>query len=127
MTLIRKILPQRDVDYEDTVSEPSSSSDGASETESNRKKDQNKKDKKKQAGESKQNSGSKYTHSRFSSNVEELEVDVDGEIDELQGTSNGKGKLGLNIDMTDVEVNEIKGMGEQGKQLVHMIEQNEKK
>ena len=126
MALIMKILPQREVDFEDTISEPSSSSDGNSESETNRKKDKNAKPKKKPTG-SHQNSGSKYSHSRFSSNVEELEVDVDGEIDEKHATSNGKDKLGLDIDMTDVEVNEIKGLGPQGKQLVHMIEQNEKK
>ena len=122
------------MDFEDTVSEMSSSSDVNSATASNKKKDD--KDKKAKKPDSQQ-SGSKFTHSRFSSNVEDLDVDVEGEIDNANPTSapqnndygnggTGKGRRGLDIDMADVEVNEIKGLGSQGKQLVQLIEQNEK-
>ena len=47
----------------------------------------------------------------------------------LDGAAAGgaKNRRVLNIDMAEVEVNEIKGLGSQGKQLVHLIEQNEKK
>ena len=76
--------PSREMDFEDTVSEVSSSSDVNSATESNKKKED--KDKKPKKAESQQ-SGSKFTHSRFSSNVEDLDVDVEGDIDNADQTN----------------------------------------
>ena len=70
-----KNLPSREFDFEDTVSEVSSSSDVNSVTDSQKKKDD--KDKKTKKPDSQQ-SGSKFTHSRFSSNVEDLDIDVEG-------------------------------------------------
>jgi len=57
-------------------------------------------------------------------------VDVGVDLDNLpDATAAGasKNKRGLNIDMTEVEVSEIKGLGSQGQQLVQLIEQNGKK
>jgi hypothetical protein len=127
-----KNMPSRELDFEDTVSEMSSSSEVNSATESNKKKED--KEKKASKKPESQQSGSKFTHSRFSSNVEDLDVDVEGEIDNTNPTNppqnnaygnvgTGKGgRRGLDIDMADVEVNEIKGLGSQGKQLVQLIE-----
>ena len=114
-----KNLPSREFDFEDTVSEVSSSSDVNSVTDSQKKKDD--KDKKTKKPDSQQ-SGSKFTHSRFSSNVEDLDIDVEGEIDNTNPTNppqnnaygnggTGRGRRGLDIDMAEVEVNEIKGLG----------------
>jgi hypothetical protein len=126
-----KNMPSRELDFEDTVSEPSSSSDVNSASESNKKKED--KEKKQSKKPESAQSGSKFTHSRFSSNVEDLDVDVEGEIENTNPTNppqnnaygnggTGKGRRGLDIDMAEVEVNEIKGLGSQGKQLVQLIE-----
>lgn len=112
------------MEFEDTVSEQSSSSGGSR---SAGKKEDNDGKKGKKADSQ---TGSKYTHSRFSSHVDDLDVDVDVDLNNLaDGAAAGgaKNRRVLNIDMAEVEVNEIKGLGSQGKQLVHLIEQNEKK
>ena len=68
-----KNMPSRELDFEDTVSEPSSSSDVNSASESNKKKED--KEKKQSKKPESAQSGSKFTHSRFSSNVEDLDVE----------------------------------------------------
>ena len=117
-----KNTQQREVEFEDTVSENSSSSGGQSGSESARKKNENGGKKEKKADSQ---TGSKFTHSRFSSNVDDLDVDVGVDLDHLPETAaagGSKNKRGLNIDMAEVEVSEIKGLGSQGQQLVQLIE-----
>lgn len=112
------------MEFEDTVSEQSSSSveNSGSDT-AGKKGDETEKKGGKKAADSQ--SGSKFTHSRFSSHVDDLDVDVGLELNNLDDPvkPSGKNKRAvLNIDMAEVEVNEIKGLGSQGKQLVHLIE-----